>query len=905
MGAEVAQHLNAALAELVILRRFRRRKVRFGRRTGPLVFQLEPPDDHADDHAAGLEAIRSWPAEYYEEYSSVLPINEPCKAPPNAGLSQFAAELRAVAHRLSRPAYRLPLVFPRFEAAYALVDWDLRDPEQKRLAELGELDAELEEKVKQAIDRARQKILREVRKAIKKVVTNSYLGNLASGIVGLVIGIFGAFRVRAHWTLRWYRKKAFRRPLGTTEELVRELRRLLIEPGDEPSMTHVDEKELLLVKALLADIDAHHGLFRRLNRVRRPVILLPDVDLVPARRKIRDTLLAAYDHGSRGLRVHPVVVATSARGGAPVARGANPPVSPGELAKEIPALFARRKETIENIIAGGAEQVPSRLLPVTLGSGPAPKPPRRGPGPLTLTTEMFALAGVLVFLTYAVILPPPEPASCGEGLVVMGGDCIGVSDGTGVLMPELDGMPAVFARIEAENNRIAAKAYATVALMIPLQSDIPAVRRQILSEVQGAYLAQLQANAPDAAKPPIRLVLANPGRDYRYWQRTVNYLTEREPRLRVVAGFNLSLTSTWDAMHHLTKDLGIPVVAGLVTSSDFANPETQDRSRDPFPGLARVVSTTKEQAEALLKSDPKLAGAESALVADTRPLDNYDKSLRDAFTEARKGKKGTGVQDMTYESPGLEEPGRTPNRFQDFALNICQSNARFVYFAGRAYHLKLFVKTLANTYCSGKKSYTVITGSDATTLDSRLDAEDLELIRGDPGGGRPSVSVEYAAPAHPGAWNVEVEKWWRKNTREGSKPKREDLPRYLAEPQESLARLQRLISTAKIGPVALEDGRTIVTHDVVLTAYRALAKAVAISATEVPTRQDVKDVLADLHAAYRIQGASGLICLTGAGNPYDKALPVVRLDPASGKLTFKGVAWPEGKPPNNNCVVPQ
>ncbi|MER6003023.1 hypothetical protein ABT120_30935 [Nonomuraea angiospora] len=897
MGAEVAQHLNAALAELVILRRFRRRKVRFGRRTGPLVLQCEP----SDYHAADLEAIRAWPAEYYEEYSSVLPINEPCTTPPNADLSQFAAELRAVAHRFSRPAYRLPLVFPRFEAAYALASWNLRDPEQKRLAELGELDAELEEKVKEAIDKARQKNLREVRKAIKKVVTNSYLGNLASGIVGLVIGIFGAFQVRAHWTLRWYRKKAFRRPLGTTEELVRELRRLLI----EPSKNNIDEKELLLVKALLADINAHHGLFRRLNRVRRPVILLPDVDLVPARRKIRDTLLAAYDHGSRGLRAYPVVVATSARGEAPVARGANPPVSPGELAKEIPALFARRKEAIENIIAGGAEPVPSRLLPVTLGSGPAPKPPRRGPGPLTLATEMFALAGVLGFVTYAVILPPPEPASCGEGLVVMGRDCIGVSDGTGVLMPDLDGMPEVFARIEAENDRIAAKPYATVALMIPMQSDIPAVRKQILSEVQGAYLAQLQANTPDAAKPPIRLVLANPGRDYGYWQKTVDYLTEREPQLRVVAGFNLSLTNTWNAMHHLTKDLGIPVVASLVTSSDFANPETQDRSRDPFPGLARVVSTTKEQAEALLKSDPKLAGAESALVADTRPLDNYDKSLRDAFTEARKGKKGTGVQDMTYESPGLEEPGRTPNRFQDFALNICQSNARFIYFAGRAFHLKLFVKTLANTYCAGKKSYTVITGSDATTLDSRLDAEDLELIRGDPGGGRPSVSVEYAAPAHPTAWNIEVAKWWRENTRKGSKPKREDLPRYLAEPQESLARLQHLIATAKIGPVALEDGRTIITHDVVLTAHRALAKAVAISPTEVPSRQDVKDVLADLHAAYRIQGASGLICLTGAGNPYDKALPVVRLDPASGKLTFKGVAWPEGKPPNNNCVVPQ
>ncbi|MFI6733595.1 hypothetical protein ACIBI9_11765 [Nonomuraea sp. NPDC050451] len=860
-----------------------------------MAFQFEP----SDEHAADLDAIRSWPAEYYEEYSGVLPINEPCATPPDADLPQFAAELRAVAHRFSRPACRLPLVFPRFEAAYALAEWNLQDPEQKRLAELGELDAELKEKIRKASDKARQKILWEVRQAVKEVLANAHLGNLANGVVGVVIGIFGAFKGRGRRTLRWFRKKAFKRPLDTSEELVRELRRLLIEPPSKG----IDEKELLLVKALLADINAHHGIFRRLNRVRRPVILLPDVDLVPARRRIRDALLAAYDHGSRGLRVYPVVVATSARGGAPVARGANPPAAPGELAKEIPALFARRKEAIENIIAGGAEPVPSRLLPVTSGSGPAPEPPRRGPGPVTLATEMFALAGVLSFVAYTVILPPPEPASCGEGLVVMGSDCIGVSDGTGVFMPEVDGMPEVFARIEAENDRIGAKPYATVALMIPMQSDIPAVRRQILSEVQGAYLAQLQANTPDAAKPPIRLVLANPGRDYGHWQKTVKYLTEREPQLRVVAGFNLSLTNTWNAMRHLTKDLGIPVVAGLVTSTDFANPETQDRSQDPFPGLARVVSTSKEQAEALLKSDPKLAGAESALIADTRPKDNYDKSLRDAFTEARKGKKGTGVQDMTYESPGLEEPGRTPNRFQDFALNICQSNARFIYFAGRAFHLKLFVKTLANTYCSGKKSYTVITGSDATTLDSRLDAEDLELLRGDPGGGKPSVSVEYAAPAHPGAWNIEVEKWWRKN--KGSKPKREDLPRYLAEPQESLARLQHLIATAKIGPVALEDGRTIITHDVVLTAHRALAKAVALSPTEVPSQQDVKDVLADLHAAYRIQGASGLICLTGAGNPYDKALPVVRLDPAAGKLTFKGVAWPEGKPPNNNCVVPQ
>lgn len=134
-------------------------------------------------------------------------------------------------------------------------------------------------------------------------------------------------------------------------------------------------------------------------------------------------------------------------------------------------------------------------------------------------------------------------------------------------------------------------------------------------------------------------------------------LVDQEPKPRVVAGFNLSLDNTRDAITDLTVRRRIPVVAGLVTSGKFANPETQDRAKDPFPGLARVVSTSGEQADALLKFDPHLAGAETALVVDTRPNDSYDDSLRKAFTEARRGKRGTGVQDMPFESPGIEEEG--------------------------------------------------------------------------------------------------------------------------------------------------------------------------------------------------------------------------------------------------------
>jgi hypothetical protein len=152
-------------------------------------------------------------------------------------------------------------------------------------------------------------------------------------------------------------------------------------------------------------------------------------------------------------------------------------------------------------------------------------------------------------------------------------------------------------------------------------------------------------------------------------------------------------------------------------------------------------------------------------------------------------------------------------------------------------------------------------------------------------------------------WATELAKWQR-GPGNGSKPAA-DRPRYLAEPQEALAELQSSIASAGNGPVRLDDGRTIITHDVVLTAASELARAVAVNNVEVPSTEQVRENLSDLNAAYRIRGASGWICLTNAGNPYDKALSVVRLDPTSARPKFEGVAWPEGVPLKDNCVVPQ
>ena len=854
--------LDEALGDLVIRNRFRRRKVRFTRRTGPLILRFE---------AAG-DKIQAWVKDFHEEYAGVLPINEPEPA-DDAPARNAAQALLGIARGCGydgRAAFRLPIVFPRFAAAYdVLFAWQ---PDE-RGRDLPDLNEELEERVKQAIRNAKKDVLPELRARADELSKDQFLERISGGLISFVLRMFGWLRFPHIRTIRWFRKKGFdKQQMRTTRVLTHELRRWRKKPGEE--------KHLFLVHAILADIDTHYGFFRRLNRARRPVILLPDVDRSPARRMLLDAFLAAYDDKSRDLRTYPIVIATSTSAENPKA------ASPGEAVLE-------RLEELEEAGTGGP--LPSRLLTVSLQDYAPGRRTRQRIG--VMSPVGAAMLSVALVATAAVLVRDigHRLASCGARLERVGRECLGVSDGNDVFIPDVEGMPEIFAHVAMENARIQSMKHATVALMIPMESDDAAVRQQILSEVRGAYLAQRRANSPETATPPIRLVLANPGRDYGQWRFTTDRLLEQEPDLRVVADFNLSLNTTRAAMSEITNEHGILVVAGLVTSEAFANPESAKPGRYPFPGLARVVPAAKEQATALLGSDPDLASSETALVADDRHGDDYNNSLWEAFDEARKSrKKGVGVQDMTFTSEGLEAVGPLPNIFADFAHNICESNARYIYFAGRAFHLKLFIRQLATVYCRDKPSYTVITGSDATTIAERLTDDDRVMLRGDPAIGRPSVSVEYAAPAHPEEWNAAAKKW-----RSGN------LPGYLAEPRQTMKELRQDIAAAGLENVSLEDGRTIIAHDVILIAAKALAKAAANNNTELPSTAQVKKSLPILNAAYRIAGASGWICLTRAGNPYDKPIPVVLLDGASGTLKLKAIAWPEGGPPKNNCVVPQ
>ncbi|MEV7195923.1 amino acid ABC transporter substrate-binding protein [Streptomyces sp. NPDC093510] len=511
-----------------------------------------------------------------------------------------------------------------------------------------------------------------------------------------------------------------------------------------------------------------------------------------------------------------------------------------------------------------------------------------------LTLSGLVAAGVLLY----VFLPPiGGPDSCATGVEKHGGECIGVN-GTGYAFGtrEIDEVARAIAK---ENEEfVGDKPHVTVALMLPLQPDIAAERVQLRSEIQGAYLAQYRANREENT-PLLRLVLANPGDAYAQQERVVDQLADmaadKNDNLRAVTGFNLSLDATEKAIARLTGDLHIPVLAARVSADGLANPE-KSAGKEPYPGLARIIPTNRQQADALASFHGELKDEETVLVRDKRPRDIYNNSLAEAFSRDEKGPPGP--KDQTFDSPSITDPGDTGNDFTLIAQNICQSTARYVYFAGRPVHLRLFALKLADVQCRGKK-YTIVSGSGAATLERYMKGDDWERLRG--GGQEPVVTVQYAAPGHPDAWNHEL------SGKSGKKGGAKGRPAYLTEPQRELDELRALIgrgSAGEIGPVRLKDSRTMLVHDGVRTIAKAVLLSNAQTEGTVPPLKRVSDMWQRLEAVNRVRGASGWICLTNAGNAYDKPVAVVELNPRTEELEFVGIGWPEGKPQPEDCRVP-
>ncbi|MEE1943194.1 hypothetical protein V1L54_27970 [Streptomyces sp. TRM 70361] len=669
--------------------------------------------------------------------------------------------------------------------------------------------------------------------------------------------------------------------------------------GQKPSRDKPSREELLAA-ALLADIDAYYGPRRRFNRDLPPVILLPEYR--PGGREFLDTLLRAYDimppRASRKRTVtRPVVVAVADE--VPGERAAGPledleiHLNKWRLPEE-GGVRERRVLRVAATDPGSTEADAGSTEADEAGEDRGEI--RSGPGRVTVmlaATAVLALAALLWGTLGQRILPGP----CGTELEQVGGECVGVTDGSSGKWP---GLEQVMARIEAENDRVTQgkDPYATIALMISMTSDSEDVREEILHQVQGAYLAQYRANNDEKEHdhpPRIRLVLANPGERRDHWEPVVERLAEMagsgRDRLRVVFGFGISERHTEDAIAHLTNDRGIPVVAGSLTGDDFGN---SDQDEKKFKGFARIAPNNSDQADALVAFDRDLDLRQAVLVEDRREGDDYNDSLREVF---QRKLDASPHRSYPFVSEGPNTEGVLASEFRNMVVNICTLSPAVdtVYFAGRQVHLRQFVNAMAAHRPCIDREITVVSGSAASTLysDGKLN---WEAMRGDPGPGRKEVEVVYTSFSHPEAWT-------RKKVPDtgGSREAFDTLRAYVAKARHE--------PVGPVGGTDLSDSRTVSAYDSAWTAITGIR--IHTQKGEVPALQTIGNDWDGLQGVYKVEGASGWICLDGAGNPYNKAVAVVRLDPLTRKPAFLGLAWPEGTPPprppqgTKSCQIPK
>lgn len=492
-------------------------------------------------------------------------------------------------------------------------------------------------------------------------------------------------------------------------------------------------------------------------------------------------------------------------------------------------------------------------------------------------TALLLTAALVSGLFFGVRALTDEDRSCAPGVARPPGadECVGVA--TGAYDFGHRRLRDVVRAIYAENDRLKEGTYVTVALMLPYTATTPSTLSDIQHEVQGAYLAQYQANhGSNGQAPAIRLVLANPGATSAHWQTMVDQverMAKGPDRLRAVAGVGQSTDDNKKAVAELTRR-GIPVVGASITADDLANGQ---HGEDPFPGLARVSPTNTDEARALAAFAKVDAGR--ALLVYDKPGDPYTRTLQTSFAALL---KGSPYEPQPFTPPAdRTREGTTANTFRQITHLVCDTSPRTdtILFAGRHTQLRQFINALGTRGCQERR-FTVLTGDEGSYLtgDRKLDRGAL----------RHRLSVRYTALAHGDAWALD------KARTGGSAADLKVLTDLLARSGNA--------PVGPIGTVDLADGQLIIAYDALTLAVHGIREATPDGASA-PALADVGLQWPQVKGSLRVSGASGWICLDVHGNPYDKAVPIVELHPDGGAV-FVRIAWPEGKPPQKECLPP-
>jgi ABC-type branched-subunit amino acid transport system substrate-binding protein len=485
--------------------------------------------------------------------------------------------------------------------------------------------------------------------------------------------------------------------------------------------------------------------------------------------------------------------------------------------------------------------------------------PRRHPVLSALTA-----IGVVVALSaggYRLGHVPP----CGPGMSAAGSSprtCVGLDLDSGPMRQD-DPLAGLEARIGTLDSGVTGP-FDTVVLMEDMTPDPVADSQeanQVREAIEGAITAVRRANTTDIAgreSPAIKLLLASFGSGGEDAKQAVTEIVahQRAEHIVAVTGIGQSLLTTRAAVAALSAHQ-ITTIGADVTANDM----NESPAGQPIADFFRVAPTNTDEVDIASRYiDSHVRHRRIMLIQDINPQDSYAQTLASAF-QAAFGSPRLYLE--RYKSPvaplvGISRRTFMIGEFANTVHDVCSDQPDLIYFAGRGTDLWSFLDALREGPHCPLGHVTIMTGDDG----SNLVGSPLPRAWA-------SLTVLFTALATAGEWD----------------------PRYLGPHPGPVVTAEagdyQGFYDAFLGagfPAAdLADGIAMMDHDAVLVAVTAARD----EPQPVSNPQIVASGVLGLHCQLTVPGAAGVIAMGTGGNPIDKVMPILQVNP-SGTVTQEG-----------------
>ncbi|MER5177251.1 ABC transporter substrate-binding protein [Streptomyces sp. NPDC002896] len=502
-----------------------------------------------------------------------------------------------------------------------------------------------------------------------------------------------------------------------------------------------------------------------------------------------------------------------------------------------------------------------------------PQPPRRRTA-LWIAVGAVVLAAAGWGLWKAYEIWQHNQKECAPGILKQGPreECIGVSDGSYRFD---DSLADVMGKIEAENRRVEKSdaPYVSIAYVEPLTTvkGEEEAKYGLRGELVGAYLAQRELNDPELGAgrgdlPQIRLLVGNLGLRSEQWKPLTDDLiamSKDDKHLVAVAGFGQSRGGTQNAVDAL-RTAGIPMMGATVTADSLSSAAK--------PGFFRVSAPNRDQASGavnyLKEQQKKDRDYKVAVIRDRNTDDIYNTSLSASFESAAK-KRGLRLQGAPLEF--LSGVDGVSNAFSSVADKVCALKPDAVFFAGRGINIRNFINSMSAP--DRRCPVTLLTGDDAVGAYYGSLASDSQREKFRTEWQDSRVTVLYTALGHP---DLARELYAKTNN---------PLPDFLNLYHEEFG------GASDDDQRVLQDGQIILGHDALWTVGVAVRNAAGPDGKGEVNPGATLQMLLQLGGSKAVSGLSGPISFGSDGNPDDKPMALVRMEP-NGTYTFRGVLRP-------------